>query len=98
MPPPNRTGPAVGTGPAPNTLADGALGVDSILEQPSDTAAAYVVIVVSPYGQPRRRVYLSRHHATAALRRAQDKGQEARMMLCRLEPVPADLDGEVPSD
>ena len=33
---PHRTGPAVGTGPAPNTSADAALGVAPILEQPSD--------------------------------------------------------------
>jgi len=42
MPLPNdRTGP-VGSGPAPNTLADAALGVDLILEQPSDTAPVAV--------------------------------------------------------
>jgi hypothetical protein len=78
-----------------------ALGVDHILEQPSDTAAdiaaAYVVVVISPYGNPRRRCYLSLSHATVAVQRAEAEGQPARMVLCRLEPVAADLDidGEV---
>src|SRR5829696_4242796 len=36
MPLPNRTGPAVGTGPAPNTSADAALGVAPSLELAAD--------------------------------------------------------------
>jgi hypothetical protein len=59
---------------------------------PTVADIAYVVVVVSPYGQPRRHPYLSLHHATAALQRAKAKGQPARMLLCRLEPVTADLD------
>jgi hypothetical protein len=47
---------------------------------------AYLVIVVTPYGNPRRRAYLCLHHATAALRRAQ-KGQPARMVLCQLKSL-----------
>jgi hypothetical protein len=50
-----------------------------------------VVIVVSPYGQPRRRPYLSLHHATQAVQRAHAKGQPARLVLCKLEPVAGDL-------
>jgi hypothetical protein len=71
--------------PAATTLTD----KDSL----SAVADAHVVIVVSPYGQQRRRVYLSLSHATAAVQRAHAKGQPARMVLCRLEPVSADLDG-----
>jgi hypothetical protein len=55
------------------------------------------VIVVSPYGNPRRRLYLSLHHATEAVRRAHAKGQPAHMVLCRLEPVAADLDESWPT-
>ena len=53
---------------------------------------AFVVVVVSPYGQPRRRVYLSLHHATTAVQRAHAKGQSAHMVLCELVPVAGDLE------
>jgi len=48
------------------------------------------VIVVSPYGTPRRRPYLNLHHATAAVSRARGKGQQAWLILCKLEPVATD--------
>jgi hypothetical protein len=62
----------------------------------ADIAPAYVV-VVSPYGNPRRRVYLSLNHAAAAVARARGKGRSCWMVLCELRPVVADLDpdGEV---
>jgi hypothetical protein len=58
---------------------------------------AYVAVVVSPYGNPRRRTYLSLHHAAAAVARARGKGQQAWLVLCELRPVQAvlHLDGEV---
>jgi hypothetical protein len=98
MPLPNRTGPAGETGPVPNTLAVGALGVDLILNQTSDiesACAAYVVLLLTPAGKYRRRVFLSLHSATAAVQRAQAKGQPVRLVLCRLVPLPAseDLEG-----
>jgi hypothetical protein len=52
------------------------------------------VIVVSPDGTPRRRPYLNLHHVAAAVSRARCKGQQAWLVLCKLEPVAADLDGE----
>jgi hypothetical protein len=69
-------------------------GSDSSISLSAD---AYCVIVVSPYGNPRRRLYLSLHHATEAVRRAHAKGQPAHMVLCRLEPVAADLDESWPT-
>ena len=57
---------------------------------PADIAPAYIVIVVSPYGTPRRRPYLNLHHATAAVSRARGKGQQAWLILCKLEPVATD--------
>jgi hypothetical protein len=54
--------------------------------------AAYVVLVVTPAHKYRRRVFLSLHSASAAVQRAQAKGQSVRIMLCQLVPVAADLD------
>ena len=53
---------------------------------------AFVVLLITPAGKYLRRVYLSLHSATAAVQQAQDKGQPARIVLCRLVPVAADLD------
>ena len=53
--------------------------------------AAYVVLVVTPAHKYRRRVFLSLHSASAAVQRAQAKGQPARLMLCQLVPVAADV-------
>lgn len=51
-------------------------------------ADAYCVIVISRYGNPRRRIYLTLNHATAAVKRAEDRGLPVRMILCRLVPRP----------
>ena len=61
--------------------------------------AAYVVLVVTPAHKYRRRVFLSLHSASAAVQRAQAKGQPVRLMLCQLVPVAADLnlDGRRPA-
>jgi hypothetical protein len=53
---------------------------------------AYAVLLLTPAGKYRRRVFLSLHSATAAVRRAQDKGQPVHMVLCSWTPVAADLD------
>jgi hypothetical protein len=91
MPPPSemRRGPAQ-VRPSNAQAATKPLDKNS-LSAAADIAAAYVVIVVSPYGQPRRRPYLSLHHATQAVQRAHAKGQPARLVLCKLEPVAGDL-------
>src|SRR5512133_2056139 len=93
MLPNDRTG-AVGGAPAPDTLADEASGVASSLTNAPDIAPAYIAVVVSPYGQPRRRPYLSLHHAASAVARARGTRQQAWMLLCELRPVAADIDGE----
>jgi hypothetical protein len=95
MPPPNkRTSPVEGTGPVPkNTLADEALGVEPIL---ANTTAANlpgcVVLMITRYGTPRRRVYLDLGAARTAAARAREKGLHAELVLAKLEPVAADLD------
>ena len=53
---------------------------------------AYVVLMITRYGMPRRKVYLDLGHARTAVLRAQANGQEARLVLCELRAV--DLDGE----
>jgi hypothetical protein len=53
---------------------------------------AFVVLLFTPEGRYRRRVFLSLHSATAAVQRAIAKGQPVRMVLCRVTPVAADLD------
>jgi hypothetical protein len=77
-----------GKGGSEKTIA----AVNTII--PTATLPGYVVILVTKYGQPRRRVYLDLGHASQAVQYAKDKGQEASLVLCRLTPVTADL-GEV---
>lgn len=48
---------------------------------------AYVVLVCTPSGWPRRRVYLSLAAAQKAAGRAHGHGQPVRMGLCRLSLV-----------
>ena len=55
----------------------------------------YVVLMITRYGMPRRKVYLDLGHARTAVARAHDKGQQARLILCELRPVQADLDSDV---
>jgi hypothetical protein len=57
----------------------------------------YVVILVTRYGMPRRKVYLDLGHARTAVARAQAQGRQAWLVLCALRPVDPDLDldGEV---
>jgi hypothetical protein len=59
----------------------------------------YVVLMITRYGMPRRKVYLDLGHARPAVQRAEAKGQPARLILCELQPVAPDLDldGEVGS-
>jgi hypothetical protein len=65
----------------------------AIVAEPTDSACeAFAVLVFTPTGKHRRRVFLSLHSATAAAHRAQAKGQPVRIVLCRLQPVAADLD------
>jgi hypothetical protein len=56
-------------------------------------ASAYVVILASRDDRLIRRCYLSLHSAEKALARAEQRGQPAWLVLCRLEPVSAELDG-----
>jgi hypothetical protein len=92
-PPRDRTSPD-GAGPAPNTLAVGALGVAPSLEQPADIADAYCVYLHTPYDRTYRRLFLSLHSATRAVGRARKRGLQAELLLCRLTAVQAvDLDG-----
>lgn len=57
----------------------------------------YVVLLVTRYGTPRRRVYLDLGAARTAVARARGKGLHAELVLAKLEPITAslDLDGEV---
>lgn len=57
----------------------------------------YVVLMITRYGTPRRRVYLDLGAARTAVARARGKGLHAELVLAKLEPVQADLDidGEV---
>jgi hypothetical protein len=54
---------------------------------------ACMVLLVTPCDKILRKPYMSLHSAQQALQRAQDRGQPACLVLCRLEPVTvADLD------
>jgi hypothetical protein len=96
-----RTSRPVTTGAADEN-APGQAFLGAIVSELADTESAceaFVVLVFTPAGQYRRRVFLSLHGATAAVQRARAKGQSARMVLRRLVPVTADLDliGEWPT-
>ena len=58
---------------------------------------AYLVLLVGRSGTQLRKPYLSLHSAEQALRRAQVRGQQAHLVLCKLAPVAVadlgDLDG-----
>jgi hypothetical protein len=75
--------------------------VNSILPNAADNSTqrlpGYVVLLITRYGMPRRKVYLDLGHARTAVARAHAKGQPARLILCEPLPVTADLDldGEV---
>jgi hypothetical protein len=56
---------------------------------------SYVVLMITRYGMPRRKVYLDLGHARAAVQRAEAKGQQAELVLCRMQAVTGDLGGEV---
>jgi hypothetical protein len=58
----------------------------------ADIAPAYIVVLVTPRGKTLRKPYLSLHSAQQALRRAGERGQQAWLILCKLQPVQADLD------
>jgi hypothetical protein len=92
MPPPNQVRPP--GKPEGDTKDHASSEVNESLPLTAEIAPAFIVIVVSPYGTPRRRPYLNLHHAAAAVSRARGKGQQAWLVLCKLEPVAADLDGE----
>jgi hypothetical protein len=67
----------------------------AIVAEPADietACEAFAVVVVTPTGHYRRRIFLSLHSATAAVQRARAKSQPVRMVLCKLVPVAADLD------
>ncbi|MGO1629458.1 MAG: hypothetical protein ACTHX2_11635 [Microbacterium sp.] len=50
-------------------------------------AEALVVLVEDRSGNYRRRLYLSLRSAERAVERANARGADARLVLCRLEPV-----------
>jgi hypothetical protein len=57
------------------------------------TVPGYVVLMITRTGMPRRRIYLDLGHARAAVARTRKRGLHAELILCRLTPVQADLDG-----
>jgi hypothetical protein len=56
---------------------------------------AYCVLMTTRFGRPRRRVYLDLGAARTAVARANENGLHAELVLARLTPVAADIDGEV---
>ena len=68
-------------------MSPGEGGLTATLAQHPDmetACEAYVVLVSTPAGHYRRRVFLSLHSATAAVQRALAKNQPVRMVLCQL--------------
>jgi hypothetical protein len=79
-------------GPADDQVATTQLAASSLPSIPG-----YVVLLITRYGMPRRKVYLDLGHARKAVERARAQGRQAWLVLCELRPVSADLDGEVAS-
>ena len=71
--------------------------VNTILPTAAANLPSYVVLLVTRYGTPRRRVYLDLGAARTAVARARGKGLHAELVLAKLEPGQAviDLGGEV---
>jgi hypothetical protein len=72
-----------------------ATDINAILVRAADIESAceaFAVVVVTPAGHYRRRIFLSLHSASGAAQRARAKGHPVSMVLCRLAPVAADLD------
>jgi hypothetical protein len=69
----------------------------TILPRTADNLPGYVVLLVTRYGTPRRRVYLDLGAARTAVARARGKGLHAELVLAKLEAVAAglDIDAEV---
>jgi hypothetical protein len=82
---PHQETPSPESSAATNTQADG----ESLPNVP-----AYVVLMITKYGMPRRRVYLDLGAARTAVAKAHANGQPARLVLCRLTPAAADLGEE----
>lgn len=63
-----------------------ALDIDAMV---SDLDCALVVrVVISDAGQTRDLIFRSSEGAERALRRAEARGRQALVLLCRLQPVP----------
>jgi hypothetical protein len=70
-------------------------GSGSSIPSPANIEAActaYVVLLIIPRDTILRKPYMSLHSAQQALQRAQDRGQLAHLVLCKLEPAAADID------
>jgi hypothetical protein len=65
----------------------------SILTPAADIAPAYCVLAHTPYDRTYRRLLLSLHSAVQAVERARKRGLQAELILCKIVPVQADLDG-----
>jgi hypothetical protein len=82
--------------PAANTHQAAAKPLDAaILPRATPNIPGYVVLLITRYGRPNRRVYLDLGSARAAVAKARGRGQAAWLVLCQLTPVANDLDGEV---
>jgi hypothetical protein len=84
----------VGPAPPGNRPVDQAattLPDTPILQPVADNLPAFVVLLTTRHGMPRRRVYLDLGAARTVVQRAHDKGQEARLVLCELRAVTGDL-------
>ena len=75
-----------------NKIASSSLVPTDQLDDIESACTACIVLLVSRSGKRLRKPYLSLHSAQAALQRAQERGQPARLVLCRLVPVAADLE------
>jgi hypothetical protein len=76
----------------PKPPADDQVATTQLAASSLPAIPGYVVLAITRFGRPYRRLYLSLDHAQKAVARAKTQGRPARLVLCRLEPVSADLD------
>ena len=96
MPPEKVRPPAGNQGAQEKAPADGLSAATLLASADIQTACTlHLVLLVSRSGKFVRKPYLSLHSAQAALQRAQERGQECHLVLCRVEPLTADLELEV---
>lgn len=84
MPPNDKSRPGEKAAPAENLNDNANVHLANDISRAAD---AFVILVLTPQGKFRRRVYLSLHSAEKAFRHTVTAGKPAHLVMCHLTPV-----------